>query len=152
MYVKGIAYLAQSQNGTGCWDTPFGNEPAVVGLSILSILAHGEDPNYGPYKETIHNALDYILNKQDKDTGYIGTSMYNHGFSTLALAEAYGYVHDDRIGPALQKAVDLILSSQSRNPSPCVALLAGQSRCRYHGKWRADGRVVRRAQCRHRRA
>ncbi len=43
--------------------------------------------------------------------------MYNHGFSTLALAEAYGYVHDDRIGPALQKAVDLILSSQSRNPN-----------------------------------
>ncbi len=41
--------------------------------------------------------------------------MYNHGFSTLALAEAYGYVHDDRIGPALQKAVDLILSSQRRN-------------------------------------
>jgi hypothetical protein len=43
--------------------------------------------------------------------------MYNHGFSTLALAEAYGYVHDDRIGPALQKAVDLILSAQSHNPS-----------------------------------
>jgi hypothetical protein len=117
MYVKGMRYLAHSQNGTGCWDTPYGNEPAVVGLSILSLLAHGEDPNYGPYKATIHNALDYILSKQDKDTGYIGTSMYNHGFSTLALAEAYGYVHDDRIGPALQKAVDLILSSQSRNPS-----------------------------------
>ncbi len=43
--------------------------------------------------------------------------MYNHGFSTLALAEAYGYVHDDRLGPALQKAVDLILSSESRNPN-----------------------------------
>ena len=43
--------------------------------------------------------------------------MYNHGFSTLALAEAYGQVQDERIGPALQKAVDLILSSQSQNPN-----------------------------------
>jgi hypothetical protein len=117
MYVRGMQYLALKQNGNGCWDAPFGNEPAVVGLCMLSLLAHGEDPNYGPYKQTIHNALDYILKNQDPNSGYIGTSMYNHGFSTLALAEAYGYVHDDRIGPALQKAVDLILSSQSRNPS-----------------------------------
>jgi hypothetical protein len=84
---------------------------------MLSLLAHGEDPNYGPYKETLHKALEYLLKNQDQTTGYIGTSMYNHGFSTLALAESYGCLHDDRIGPALQKAVDLILSSQSRNPS-----------------------------------
>ena len=117
MYVKGIQYLAQKQNSAGSWDAPFGTEPAVVGLAMLSILAHGEDPNYGPYKDTVHKALDFILKNQDPNSGYIGTSMYNHGFSTLALAEAYGYVHDDRIGPALQKAVDLILSSQSRNPN-----------------------------------
>jgi hypothetical protein len=42
--------------------------------------------------------------------------MYNHGFATLALAESYGVVHDERIGPALKKAVDLILTSQSNNP------------------------------------
>jgi hypothetical protein len=82
---------------------------------MLSILAHGEDPNYGPYSDIVHKAINYILRNQSADTGYIGSSMYNHGFSTLALAESYGYVHDDRIGPALQKAVDLILSSQSRN-------------------------------------
>jgi len=117
MYVKGMHYLARKQNSSGSWDAPFGTEPAVVGLVMLSILAHGEDPNYGPYKDTVHRALDYILKAQDSTTGYIGTSMYNHGFSTLALAEAYGYVHDDRIGPALQKAVDLILSAQSRNPA-----------------------------------
>lgn len=117
MYVKGIQYLARKQNSAGSWDVPFGAEPAVVGLSMLSILAHGEDPNYGPYKDTIRHALDFILKNQDPNTGYIGTSMYNHGFSTLALAESYGYLHDDRIGPALRKAVDLILSAQSRNPS-----------------------------------
>jgi hypothetical protein len=117
MYVKGIEYLARKQNDAGNWNTPYGNEPAVVGLCVLSILAHGEDPNYGPYKDCVHKALEFILKNQDPDTGYIGTTMYNHGFSTLALAEAYGYVHDDRIGPALQKAVDLILTAQSHNPS-----------------------------------
>jgi hypothetical protein len=117
MYVKGIDFLAAKQNSNGSWDVPFGNEPAVVSLAMLSILAHGEDPNYGPYTDTVHKALDYILKAQAPDTGYIGTSMYNHGFSTLGLAEAYGYVHDERIGPALQKAVALILSAQSRNPA-----------------------------------
>jgi len=115
MYVKGIEYLAQHQDANGCWAPPFGNEPAVVGLCVLSMLAHGEDPNYGPYSDAVHKSINYILKNQAPDTGYIGSSMYNHGFSTLALAEAYGYVHDDRIGPALQKAVDLILNSQSRN-------------------------------------
>jgi len=117
MYVKGMRYLAAKQNDGGSWAAPYGNEPAVVGLCMLSILAHGEDPNYGPYKDTVHKAIECILKNQDPSTGYIGTSMYNHGFSTLGLAEAYGYVHDARIGPALQKAVDLILSSQSHNPS-----------------------------------
>jgi hypothetical protein len=41
--------------------------------------------------------------------------MYNHGFATLALAEAYGTLDDARIGPALDKAVKLIVSSQERN-------------------------------------
>ena len=51
----------------------------------------------------------------DPATGYIGTSMYNHGFSTLALAEAYGAVDDPRLGPALQKAVRLIVLAQEEN-------------------------------------
>ena len=95
----------------------FGTEPAVVGLCVLSILAHGEDPNSGPYRAVVQKGLDYILSNQNKETGYIGSSMYNHGFATLALAECYGAVQDQRIGPALQKGVDLILTSQSHNPS-----------------------------------
>jgi hypothetical protein len=41
--------------------------------------------------------------------------MYNHGFSTLALAESYGAVDDPRLGPALQRAVRLIVSAQAKN-------------------------------------
>lgn len=115
-YVKALQYLVKNQNADGSWPSQYGNEPAVVGLCVLSILAHGEDPNSGPYRITVHRGLEYILQRQDAKTGYIGSSMYNHGFATLALAECYGAVQDERIGPALQKAVDMILTSQSHNP------------------------------------
>ena len=115
-YVRALQYLVKTQNTDGSWPAQYGNEPAVVGLCVLSILAHGEDPNSGPYRTTIHRGIDFILRRQNEQTGYIGSSMYNHGFSTLALAECYGAVQDDRLGPALQKAVDMILTSQAHNP------------------------------------
>jgi len=116
MYMKGLNYLVTAQATSGAWsDSSYGNNAGVVGLAVLAMLAHGDDPNYGPYSEPIKNGLEFILNAASTSTGYIGTSMYNHGFATLALAEAYGNVTDPRIGPALKKAVDLILTSQSRN-------------------------------------
>lgn len=116
MYVRGLQFLARSQTAQGNWtDSGYGGEPAVAALATLSFLAHGDDPNHGPYSKPIRTGLDFILKRQDAKTGYIGTSMYNHGFATLALAEAYGMVDDDRLGPALEKAVALILQAQKKN-------------------------------------
>jgi hypothetical protein len=117
MYERGLAYLAKSQNARGAWDDSMGGEPGVVGLCVVAFLAHGEDPNHGTYAKNISKGLDYILSQQSSGNGYIGNSMYNHGFATLALAEAYGMVDNPKIAPALQKAVDLILSAQKRNRS-----------------------------------
>ena len=122
MYVKGLQYLVRTQTPEGKWnDQPYGAEPAVVGFAVIAMLAHGDDPNGGPYAGAIKSGLDYILKQANKTTGYIGRSMYNHGFSTLALAEAYGAVDDPRLGPALEAAVKLIVDAQNRNP---------------HGAWR----------------
>jgi uncharacterized protein YfaS (alpha-2-macroglobulin family) len=116
MYVKAMQYLARTQTPQGTWpDEPRGDEPALDAWAILALLAHGDDPNFGPYSTTIHRGLDFILKSMDPSTGYIGNSMYNHGFATLALAESYGAVDDPRIGPALQKAVALIVSAQKVN-------------------------------------
>ena len=115
IYVKGLKYLVQNQAEDGSFPGNYGSEPAIAGLAMLAMLAHGEDPNYGPYSKSIKRSLEKLLNSK-KDNGYIGNSMYNHGFATLALAECYGVLNDDRIAPALQKAVDLILTSQSKNP------------------------------------
>lgn len=117
VYVKGLQHLVRNQTPEGNWkDLPYGGEPAVVGFAVLSMLAHGDDPNLGPYGQSIRRGLDFILKQANPKTGYIGKTMYNHGFATLALAEAYGMVDDPRLGPALQKAVQLILTSQANNP------------------------------------
>jgi hypothetical protein len=116
MYVRALQYLARTQTAQGNWpDASPSTEAAVTSLALISLLAHGDDPNVGPYTVTIHRGLDFILKRADSATGYIGPSMYNHGFSTLALAEAYGAVDDPRLGPALQKAVRLIVSAQAQN-------------------------------------
>jgi len=116
MYLKGLDYLERIQLPDGNWpDAPMNGSAAIAGLAVVSLLAHGDDPNFGPYSQTIRRGLDYILKQQDQKTGYIGPTMYNHGFATLALAESYGAVNEVRLGPALQKAVRLIVDSQGKN-------------------------------------
>ncbi len=117
IYTKALKWLVANQAEDGGFPGNYGSEPAVAGLATLGMLAHGEDPNHGPYAATIKRCLNKILASAKEANGYIGNSMYNHGFSTLALAECYGMVEDERIAPALQKAVSLILTSQSRNPN-----------------------------------
>lgn len=121
MYVKGMIWLVKNQKADGSFGAGnadhYGTQPGVVGLAVVALLAHGDDPNFGPFALPIKKGLDFILSQQNQSTGYIGSSMYNHGFATLALAEAYGMVKDKRLGPALQKATMLILNSQERNTS-----------------------------------
>ena len=116
-YQKGVDILAKTQNDQGSWDdSTYGSNPGVVGMSILAFLARGDDPEFGTYRTSITKALTFLLKLQDKKTGYIGSSMYNHGFATLALAEIYGRTNIQGIGPALEKATRLIISSQKNNP------------------------------------
>ncbi|HBC87317.1 MAG TPA: squalene--hopene cyclase [Lentisphaeria bacterium] len=116
MYAKGLVYLQKTQNQEGDFQGQYGNDPGVVGLCIVAMLAKGDDPNNGPYSSNIKRGINKIIKSTNSQNGYIGNSMYSHGFATLALAESYGVVNDDRIGPALKKAVELIISSQNRNP------------------------------------
>jgi hypothetical protein len=115
---KALDYLRRTQGEDGSWQPGRnGEQPGVVGLCVLAMLACGEDPISGPYSTSVKRGLEFIVKSAHQDNGYIGNSMYNHGFATLALAEAYGVVPDDRIGPALEKAVGLLLTSQKLNPT-----------------------------------
>ncbi|MDQ3623206.1 MAG: terpene cyclase/mutase family protein [Verrucomicrobiota bacterium] len=115
IYERGLQFLAASQNEDGSFPGNYGAEPATPALAMMAMLAHGDDPTHGPFARSIKRSLGYVLKSANEQTGYIGNSMYNHGFSALALAEVYGAVQDERIGPALKKAVELILTSQEKN-------------------------------------
>ncbi|WP_437186642.1 squalene--hopene cyclase [Planctomicrobium sp. SH668] len=127
MYEKGLTYLAKTQTEEGNWQDSYANQGGE-GLAIMCFLASGEDPNFGLYSGNIKRALRSMISKQNAETGYIGNSMYLHGFSMLALSESYGVV-DDRnlwsgskespkrsIGQALELAVRTAITSQKKNP------------------------------------
>jgi len=135
MYDRGLQFLATTQTPEGTWnDSQQG--AAITGLAVMSFLASGEDPNFGLYSSHVKKALHSIISGQDPGTGYLGNSMYHHGFGMLALAESYGAV-DDRnlwsdddktqrdsqgqpnrrrsIGLALELAVRCAVTSQKKN-------------------------------------
>ena len=70
--------------------------------ALMAFLARGDDPNFGEYALVVRKALRFIIGSQDKNTGFLPTSMYNHGFAMLALAEAYGAVDDDLLWDRLK--------------------------------------------------
>ena len=126
MYDRGLQYLATAQTENGNW-TDGQQGPGTTGLCMMAFLASGEDPNFGLYSNHIRRALRSMISEQDATTGYLGNSMYHHGFAMLALAEAYGAV-DERnlwlasskdkqrsIGQALELAVGAALTSQKKN-------------------------------------
>ncbi|MFM9115313.1 MAG: hypothetical protein ACKOU6_04030, partial [Planctomycetota bacterium] len=94
MYQRGIDYLVKTQDANGNWAGGGEQGPGVTGMCVMVLLASGEDPNYGLYSANIRRGLRAMILAQDANTGYLGPSMYHHGFSTLALAEAYGTVDD----------------------------------------------------------
>lgn len=129
MTQRGLQYLVKSQSEIGDW--PEGQAgPGTTGLALLAFLASGEDPNFGVYSSTIRKALRSIIRSQGAESGYMGSSMYHHGFAMLALAEAYGAVDETNlwdgaeedssrqrsIGEALELAVRCAVTSQGKNP------------------------------------
>jgi hypothetical protein len=127
IYDRGLQYLVGSQSDSGDWRGNGQNGPGSTGLALMAFLASGEDPNFGLYSVQVRRAVRNIITQQQADTGIIGSSMYDHGFAMLSLAEAYGAV-DERnlwtgsetnrrsIGQALELAVRGAVTSQKHNP------------------------------------
>jgi hypothetical protein len=125
IYERGLEWLAQAQGESGEWrDNQAGQ--GVNGLCVMAFLAGGEDPNYGRWAQPIRRGLRAILKGQDEKTGYIGESMYHHGFALLSLAEAYGAIDETllwqgtpsegrSLGKAIRLAVDCAATAQKAN-------------------------------------
>ena len=67
---------------------------------------------------TIHSinpskeALQFLLNRQDKRTGYFGGGMYAHGLATIVICEAYGLTQDPNLRRPAQMAITYIVNAQ----------------------------------------
>jgi len=123
MYDRGLQYLAGKQSDSGDW-TDGQTGPGTTGLCLMVFLASGEDPNFGLYRSQVRRALRSIISSQNASTGYMGSSMYHHGFATLGLSEVYGVLDEDllwqgeqgrSVGEALDLAVRAAITAQKNN-------------------------------------
>ena len=126
---KGLAYLAEQQQHDGAWlgsvgfklnqdysvqeyDVPHVGVTALCGMAFL---AGGHLPDRGEYGPVLDKAISFLI-KQQNDNGFITahqSRMYDHAFATLFLAEIFGQTARSDVRAALQRAVDLIVSSQN---------------------------------------
>lgn len=107
---RSMEYLAGKQRPDGGWD----DNNAANGLALLAFMGRGHVPGRGPYKDVLEKGKRYLLSTLDPQTGYFKNgTMYQHGLSTLALAEMYGMDYDPKLEEGLRKAVDLIVRAQS---------------------------------------
>ena len=125
---KALAWLAQNQKPDGTF--PQGDQAgttAVPSLAVMAFLARGHVPGQGPYGDILYKSIDYVLESQQKEgdtKGLISRHqggnqvMYEHGISTVMLAEVYGMVDDARrarIGKALALSASVVLKAQRPN-------------------------------------
>lgn len=130
---RGLAYLANGQSADGSYSaeargiSPAGNV-AVTGLAGLALMAGGHQPGRGRYGRVVAKAADYVVARGASNAGLPGylvtadqmlahSSMYQHGFGALFLAEVAGMVPEkakqDRLRATLERAVGLTRSSQN---------------------------------------
>ncbi len=118
---RALEFLQKQQGADGSWRLNQAKSTGVSSLAIMAFLSAGHVPGEGPYGETVKNGIRWVL-KSQKDNGLIffgktsnAYQMYEHGISTLMLAEVTGMTKTDlspQIKTALEKAVKLILQAQ----------------------------------------
>ncbi len=125
IYERGLSWLVKNQAADGGWNDGQSG-PGVDGICVMAFLASGEDPNFGRWANPIRKAVRKIILAQDETTGYFPSSMYHHGFATLALSEVYGTVDEEMLwqgaakrGPSvakvLERAINCATTSQKKN-------------------------------------
>lgn len=119
-----LDWLVRNQEADGRWDTRKHGakadfDTAGTGAALLCFYGWGlSHTDGGQYQPHIKKALDWLLAQQtetgDLSGGASATGrMYCHGIATIALCEAYGVTKDPKLKSPAEKAIALILASQS---------------------------------------
>jgi len=115
-----LRYLVSQQQTNGSWTAQGrkGDHPvAMTGYVLLAFMAAGNLPEEGDYARQVSAGMQFLLDSLQPDGTYRGVDgskyMYNHGIATLALAELYGQTRSPALRPKLERAIKLIVSTQS---------------------------------------
>jgi len=111
---RGLAFIKYSQNDDGSWGPTY--KIAQTSLAIMAFIVEGNTPEEKEYGETIDKAISYLLARARRHGGYFADEtsqvLYQHSYAVLALAEVWGQSRRPDVGPALKKAVDILLRAQ----------------------------------------
>ena len=126
----GLAWLARHQAVDGSWQFDLSgcqcdggcrnpgtlhSSTASTGIALLPFLGAGATHVDGPYQQTVSRAIYYLLSRMQptpRGGDFCEGTMYGHGVTTLALAEAYGMTGDEMLVPYLRDAIRFIQTAQ----------------------------------------
>ena len=117
---KALEWLASQQNSDGSWgnDGKYPHSTSVTSFVLLSFLSQGHLPSQGLYGPEVAKGARFLVASSRASDGYLvgarGGNMYAHGMATLALAELWGMAGGEEIKSVVEKAVELIVRSQSK--------------------------------------
>ncbi|RMF81663.1 MAG: hypothetical protein D6744_06870 [Planctomycetota bacterium] len=134
----GLAWLAAHQDADGMWDRFYFNrhcpsgdpcaghaiqrtgpslDAGVTGLALLAFLGAGYTDADGPYRDVVARAVDALARSQQSHGGFSADAAqagYNDSLATFALAEYVSLTGNEKLLPALRKAVERLSRSQQR--------------------------------------
>ena len=100
-------------------------DAAMTAYAVLCFLGDGHDGTSATtYRKVVRSGIDALLAMQKPD-GLIGQRNYEHAIATMALTQAYGMSPDPRLREPCQRAVDVILARQNRDPKATDAAYGG---------------------------
>jgi hypothetical protein len=117
----GLAFLARKQTPSGSFGTAgnYQNNVAITSLAGLAMMAGGNQPSRGKYGQVVTKCLKFVLSSavphgngawllsSARNRGVFNNwAMYEHGFGTLFLAEAYGMVPNKALKKELRQKLD----------------------------------------------
>jgi hypothetical protein len=126
----GLAWLALHQAVDGSWQFDLSGcrcdgacrdpgtltgSTASTAIALLPFLGAGSTHLDGPYQQTVSRGLYYLVSRMQptpRGGDFCEGTMYGHGVTTLALAEALGMTGDEMLVPYVRDAVRFTETAQ----------------------------------------
>jgi hypothetical protein len=124
---QALQWLAHAQELSGAWSARrWGGQPlydiALTSLAVLALLNDADEsrPAEGRERSVVRvareRALAHLISAQESD-GRIGPAfagaLYNHAIAAVALIEAFGCAHEERLRAPIDRALAFIRAQQA---------------------------------------